>query len=288
MGYYGGAGARLVQTLGPFEGTVQPDPPIGEERLRECQWKPCTSITIPDDWLSGIYLGKLSLHEDRLPKLHRLHRARCAPRWTSSCSAATTRGRPTTAGPTILRSTTMARIRLGAEAGIRVSYDRPYGKYCQILDSPLTVKARASSCSGNFRSRTGSSAKATTSPTAPTPTSMPPAGPSPRCKAFLSVGHDEYWSLNQYNHVMEAIQQRHECRVLSPATRVTSSRRNFPSSDGRPAPRPHARGHVWRHPSPTRQKCMGPFPMDGPDEVAPDRRPLAHVPYNGAGDWIAT
>jgi hypothetical protein len=41
MGYYGGLGARHMQSLGPFEGTVQPDPPIGEERVRECGWKPC-------------------------------------------------------------------------------------------------------------------------------------------------------------------------------------------------------------------------------------------------------
>jgi hypothetical protein len=50
--------------LGPFEGAVERDPPIGPKRLRECFWPPCTTITIPDDWLSGLYLAKLTARRD--------------------------------------------------------------------------------------------------------------------------------------------------------------------------------------------------------------------------------
>jgi hypothetical protein len=39
-GYYGGRGARLMQTLGPFEGKKQPDPVMGQKRLMECRWAP--------------------------------------------------------------------------------------------------------------------------------------------------------------------------------------------------------------------------------------------------------
>ena len=35
MGYYGGAGARRMTVLGPFDGKTQPDPPVGPNRLRE-------------------------------------------------------------------------------------------------------------------------------------------------------------------------------------------------------------------------------------------------------------
>jgi len=56
MGYYGGTGGRHLLSLGQFEGKVQPDPPVGQERLRECTWEPCTSITIPKEWMSGVYL----------------------------------------------------------------------------------------------------------------------------------------------------------------------------------------------------------------------------------------
>lgn len=33
-----GDGARLVERLGPFEGVEQPEAPIGEKRLRVCDW----------------------------------------------------------------------------------------------------------------------------------------------------------------------------------------------------------------------------------------------------------
>src|SRR5207247_3510784 len=58
MGYYGGAGARLMTALGPFDGKAQPDPPVGPSRLRECKWEPCTEVKIPADWPSGVYLGR--------------------------------------------------------------------------------------------------------------------------------------------------------------------------------------------------------------------------------------
>src|SRR3989454_12462108 len=47
MGHYGGAGGRQVLRLGPFNGTTQPDPTIGEKRLRDCRWEPCAAIQIP-------------------------------------------------------------------------------------------------------------------------------------------------------------------------------------------------------------------------------------------------
>src|SRR5881409_4018130 len=60
MGYYGGAGGRHMTSLGPFRGSTQPDPPVGERRLRVCEWEPCARLKIPRDWLSGVYLGKLT------------------------------------------------------------------------------------------------------------------------------------------------------------------------------------------------------------------------------------
>jgi len=60
MGYYAGAGARLMQSLGPLQGTAEPTPQDGERNLVECNWKVGFSLEIPADWLSGVYLGKLS------------------------------------------------------------------------------------------------------------------------------------------------------------------------------------------------------------------------------------
>ena len=58
---------------------------------------------------------------------------------TSSSSAPTPPGRPTTAGPTSSRSTTTANTNGIGAATSQVSFNRPYGKYCQILDAPLST-----------------------------------------------------------------------------------------------------------------------------------------------------
>ena len=60
MGYYGGTGARLMRSLGPLQGTAEPTPKDGERSLIEANWKVGFSLEIPADWLSGVYLGKLS------------------------------------------------------------------------------------------------------------------------------------------------------------------------------------------------------------------------------------
>src|SRR4030095_12152268 len=39
MVYYGGAEARHMTSLAPFEAKTQPEPPVGPNRLRECKWE---------------------------------------------------------------------------------------------------------------------------------------------------------------------------------------------------------------------------------------------------------
>ena len=59
-GYYQGTGGRHMTRLGRFEGTPQEEPAVGEGRLRECAWETSAELTIPTDWLSGVYLAKLT------------------------------------------------------------------------------------------------------------------------------------------------------------------------------------------------------------------------------------
>ena len=63
-GYYQGKGARLMTTLGPIQGTPQPTPEPGEKNLHECRWKPSVTLKIPSDWVSGVYLGRLTTTTD--------------------------------------------------------------------------------------------------------------------------------------------------------------------------------------------------------------------------------
>ncbi|MBU6175507.1 MAG: hypothetical protein KGQ60_16995, partial [Planctomycetes bacterium] len=59
-GYYGGAGARRVANFGPLQGKTQTTPAPGEKNLHECHWETSYSLTIPNDWLSGVYLGRFT------------------------------------------------------------------------------------------------------------------------------------------------------------------------------------------------------------------------------------
>ncbi|MFN9852749.1 MAG: N,N-dimethylformamidase beta subunit family domain-containing protein, partial [Planctomycetota bacterium] len=59
-GYYAGAGARRMAVVGPLQGKTQITPEPGEKSLHECRWETSYSLTIPSDWLSGVYLGRLT------------------------------------------------------------------------------------------------------------------------------------------------------------------------------------------------------------------------------------
>ena len=60
-GYYDGAGARLVETIEGLQGTIQSTPEPNERRLIECEWEPSVTLTIPEDWVSGVALLRVCL-----------------------------------------------------------------------------------------------------------------------------------------------------------------------------------------------------------------------------------
>ena len=107
-----------------------------------------------------------------------------------------------------------------------------------------------------------------------------------RCKAFISVGHDEYWDIRQFRSVERMRDEGVSLLFLSgnAICWVTPFRA---SSDGRPnriifrggpygAENDYARG---------REKEHGPFPEHGPDEgLLMGARNIE--PVNGGGDWI--
>jgi len=285
LGYYQDNGARFVERLGPFRGEVQPDPPIGENRLRECQWEPCATLTIPDDWTSGVYLGKLTAERDESQSyiifIVRDDRPcdflfQCSDntwnaynRWPSQFALYDNGENPWYWGP-----------------NVEVSFDRPYGKYCQILDAPLSVG------SGEFllwefplaywMEQQGYDV----SYIANVDTHRDPDGLL-RAKSFLSVGHDEYWSLAMYDHVKRAIEEGVNAAFLS-GNAVCGVVPMMPSTDGR------------AHRIITRTGLFG-----GVDDIAegfPDMTLLKQdapneglligsrnmYPVTGGGDWICS
>jgi hypothetical protein len=280
MGYYGGAGARHVRTLGPFDGTVQPDPPVGDKRLRECTWPAAAAITIPGDWLSGVYLAKLSLLEGRYQSyiVFVVRDDRNAD-LLFQCSDNTWQAYNRWPDQFALYDDGESQWALKPD--IRVSYDRPYGKYCQILDAPL------SQGSGEFLlwefpfaywlEREGYDVTycSNTDVHAGIECLL-------RAKAFLSVGHDEYWSLEQFAHVKEAIDKGVNAGFFSGNTCcfVTPI---YPSTSGQ-ANRVITRAGRYGGLTAKEAETMGPFPIDGPNEATlMGARTVS--PFNGSDDW---
>lgn len=291
MGYYGGAGARQVARFGPLHGTVQPVPPMGPSpaRLRECQWDASVEFSVPDDWVSGVYLGKLTT----IPE------SESEPYWQSYVIFIVRDGREADVLFQCSDNTWQAYNRWpaneslythpdGAHApDVAVSFDRPYGKYVQIFDHPLSIG------SGEFLLweyplcywleqhgydvTYGSNADAID------------AGFIRRCRAFLSVGHDEYWDLRQYAAAEQSIAAGvnylwlcgNSVFIVSPFS---------PSAAG-------AANRII-----TRAGCYGPLREDevesysslfaGLQDKAPDERRIigarSVVPFNGGGDWTCT
>lgn len=288
MGYYGGAGARHMTTLGPLQGKTQPVPEMGPApaRLRECRWEPSVELKIPDDWPSGVYLGKLTT----VPE------SKSEPYWQSYVIFIVRDGRSADVLFQCSDNTWQAYNRWpeneslythpdGAHApGVAVSFDRPYGKYVQIFEHPLSIG------SGEFLlweyplcywleqhgyNVTYGSNSDTLDEHFVT-----------RCRAFLSVGHDEYWDLRQYRAAEAAINAGVNFLWLS-GNSVFIVSPFSPGSSGAP------------HRTITRAGCYGPLREDeigsyaslfaGLTDKAPDERNIigarSVVPFNGGGDW---
>jgi hypothetical protein len=230
-GYYGGAGGRQMASLGPFKGRVQPDPPIGPRRLRECHWEPCATVRIPRDWVSGVYVGKLTAEREGLQSyvIFIVRDDRPAD-FIFQCSDTTWQAYNRWPNQFSLYDNGKRPWYWGAE--VDISFDRPYGKYCQILDQPLSTGSgewflwefpfafwlEQHGYDVTYISNLDTHAE--------------PCGLL-RGKGLLSVGHDEYWSLAMYHGVHEAIAAglnvgffsgNAVCGVINPR----------PSSDGRP------------------------------------------------------
>lgn len=290
-GYYGGRGARLMTTLGPFQGTKQPDPEIGPKNLHECRWKPATTLDIPADWTSGVYLGRLTT----LPPDEN------TPAWQSYVIFIVKDDRPAdilfqcsdntwnayNQWPSNYSVYTHPKGGQGPWAD--VSFDRPYGRYAQfnsVVNDPLSIG------SGEFLpfefplsyfleqhgyDVTYVSNSDMTSPER-----------GLKCKAFISVGHDEYWDRRQYDSVVKMRDSGVSLMFLSgnAVCWVTPLR---PATDGRAA-RIMFRGGPYGGDykfAAEREKDHGPFPERGPDEgYLIGARNIE--PVNGGGDWIVT
>lgn len=284
MGYYQGRGGRHLRRLGPFKGQVQPTPPVGAQRLRECQWQPCTSLPIPKDWTSGVYLGKLSGVGQRYQSyVVFIVRADRPADFLFQCSDNTWQAYNAWPDSYSLYHNDR-KDRLVLVSGVKVSFDRPYGKYMQIFDNPL------SQGSGEFllwefplafwMEQHGYDVTYCSNVDVHNDVKC-----LTRCKAFLSVGHDEYWSREQYDHVMQAVRAGVNCAFLSGNTCCFVA--PFFSSSRKVANRIITRAGRYGGIRANEKAYMADLPVEAPNEATLIGAQTVS-PFNGSGDWIVT
>src|SRR5262245_44235963 len=205
LGYYGGRGGRHLGRLGAFKGQVQPDPPVGPERVRECGWETSAKVEIPSDWPSGVYLGKLTEEKEKLQSylifIVRDDR-RCD--FLFQCSDTTWAAYNRWPDLWSLYDDGTPPHNWYVGPGVAVSFDRPYARYRQILDAPL------SQGSGEFllwefplaywMEEQGYDVSYISN----LDTHADPARLL-RARSFLSVAHDEYWSLEMFENARAAV-----------------------------------------------------------------------------------
>lgn len=204
MGYYGGAGGRHYLRLGPFWAEPQPVPMMTIERLRECRWPASTTFTIPRAWPSGVYLAKLTRDEWFGPQSYIIfvvkeHRPCDLLFQVADLTWQAYNKWP--ARDSLYDDGTAAVWYTGPN--VRVSFDRPYAKYCQVIDAPLSAG------SGSFLlwehplafwlEQQGYDVTYCSNLDLELDADLLKTS-----KVLLSVGHDEYWSRAMFENALKA------------------------------------------------------------------------------------
>jgi hypothetical protein len=180
MGWYAGLGGRRMTQATERSGGVQPVPaPDADGRIR-CRWNETWSLTIPDDWVSGVYLAKITGQPsgDQNYAIFVVRDERTAGLLFQS-SVTTYQAYNNWGGKSLY-----AHNSTGAPAK-KVSFDRPYslesgpGDFLFRWEYPMVRWLEREGYDVTYGTNLDTHAR---------PAMLR------RVKAFLSVGHDEYWT----------------------------------------------------------------------------------------------
>ena len=203
-GYYGGSGARLMTTFESLKAGTQSDPDVGENYVRECQWEPTVELEIRDDWPSGVYLGKMTAAQSGIQSyVIFIVRDDRPCDFLFQCSDLTWSAYNRWPMDYSIYTEHEDWKSIGAPSGT-VSFDRPYGLFTHPVNGH-----RKSGGSGEYlpwefplafwMEQHGYDVSYISN----VDTHTDPKGLL-RAKGFISVGHDEYWSLQMYDNAIKA------------------------------------------------------------------------------------
>jgi hypothetical protein len=200
IGWYGGLGGRLESHAGPLTGTSQPAClPDATTGLIACNWTPGYTMPIPTSWTSGVYLAVLTNAAGYQNYVNFVVRdGRPAPfllqRSMNTAQAYNNYPNDNATGKSLYEFNSYgANTVAGTTRAVKVSFDRPFND----------------DGSGDFLSwevqfvrwveRSGYDVTYSTDVD-----THANGGELLRHQAFLSVGHDEYWSNEMYNAAQAA------------------------------------------------------------------------------------
>jgi len=212
MGWYGGAGARLVLEFRDMPGVKRPIPkPRAQDGLVECAWPVSCRVPVGTDWVSGVYLARLTGSSDGkqsfVPFVVRESGASSGtPRHAPiliQCSVNTWQAYNNWGGKSLYDFNSF-----GGRA-IRVSYDRPYATSPEAARGAgagefLSVSHAPRPCGWEYpfvrwiEKQGYDVAYATSVDVHENPSLLA------RRRALLLVGHDEYWSRAMRDNVERA------------------------------------------------------------------------------------
>ncbi|PPJ63631.1 N,N-dimethylformamidase beta subunit family domain-containing protein [Cuspidothrix issatschenkoi] len=202
LGYYGGKGGRLITSVTDLNGVTQADPSItnASTNLVECKWNTSYTLQTGTDWTTGLYLVKLTdsgtgkqnyiqfvLRDDNRPADLGFQDA-----------VATAQAYNNYGGYSVYDATS-----IGGKRAYQVSFDRPYaaanlgltntdGYNCNNMLTWEYNMTRWLESQG-YDVSYYTNLDASTNPLQLYSYNI-----------FLSVGHDEYWSLDERNNVEQA------------------------------------------------------------------------------------
>ena len=193
MGYYGGAGARLIFTSPSLSGITQPACAVTNTatRLVECKWTTRYTLAVGSNWTSGLYLAKLRLTSNgkESPIFFVVREDASTAKILFQSSFTTSAAYNRYGGYSLYDFSST-----GGQRAYKVSFDRPsmeIEEYSNLLRYEYNMIRWMESQGYDVSYVTNLDIH--TNP-----------GQISQHKVFMDAGHDEYWSLEMRNAVENA------------------------------------------------------------------------------------
>jgi hypothetical protein len=197
-GWYQGIGARLITSLGSFPGVHQAIPPPDRATgMVSCNWQKTTTLSIPSTWVTGVYLAKLTASNGNASFIFFVVRDDGGHEDIMFQTSVTTyQAYNEWGGVSLYNNTTNGSVYKYPEA-TKVSFDRPFdpndsngaGHYL-YYEYPFVRWAESQGYNLTYITDVDTHTN---------------VNPLTNHKAFLTVGHDEYWSKGMRDNVQNAI-----------------------------------------------------------------------------------